>query len=244
MEANSVATGVGFSVRPRGVLVTGTDTGVGKTWTSAAWIRCGVKRGLLVGAMKPVATGGIRNELGKWQHEDVIRLRQVINVEESDVEINPYCFAPPISPDIAARQVGQQIHLDAVRGYVRQLELRTDLVVVEGVGGWRTPLTERETVADLARILGYPVILVIGLRLGCINQGRLSAEAIGRDGVPCLGWVGNQVDPGLEVPEEVMATLGRSLPFPCLGILPYLPRSDCDRLACALDQGFESGSGG
>ncbi len=224
----------------RGVLVTGTDTGVGKTWASAAWIRCGARRGLRVGAMKPVATGAVRNEQGKWQHEDVLRLRQVINIEESDVEINPYCFAPPISPDIAARQVGQEIHLEAVREYVRQLELRTDLVVVEGVGGWRTPLTEQKTVADLARILEYPVILVIGLRLGCINQGRLSVEAIDRDGVPCVGWIGNRVDPALEEPEEVMATLRRSLPVPCLGVLPYLSQPACDPLAHALDKGFES----
>ncbi len=244
MEANSLVAGSGSSMRSRGVLVTGTDTGVGKTWVSATWIRCGVRRGLRVAAMKAVATGAVRNERGEWQHEDVIRLRQMINVEETDVEINPYCFAPPVSPNIAARQAGREIRLEPVREYARGLEQKADLVVVEGAGGWRTPFSERETVADLAGILGYPVILVIGLRLGCINQGRLSAEAIGRDGVPCLGWVGNRLDPDLVEPEEVMATLGRSLPLPCLGILPYLSQPDFDHLAHALREGFERWAGG
>jgi dethiobiotin synthetase len=193
--------------------------------------------------MKPVATGATRGVRGEWQHEDVIRLQQVINLEETGGEINPYCFEPPISPNIAARQAGREIRLEAIRECARRLEERADLVVVEGVGGWRTPLSEQESVADLARILDYPVILVVGLRLGCINQGRLSAETIARDGLPCLGWIGNGLDPGLDEPEEVIATLRRSLPVPCLGILPYVSTPDFARLAQALQEGFDGLAG-
>ncbi|EQD36274.1 dethiobiotin synthase, partial [mine drainage metagenome] len=153
-----------------GVFITGTDTSVGKTVISAGWIRRGVEHGLRMAAMKPVATGGALRESQHLRSTDAELLWGEINVEETWEEINPYVFMPPVSPNIAADQAGVTIDLGRIVKLARALEQRADTLVVEGVGGWRVPLGEGVSTVDLVRALGYPVVLVVGLRLGCINH--------------------------------------------------------------------------
>ncbi|MHB1543929.1 MAG: dethiobiotin synthase [Gammaproteobacteria bacterium] len=217
-----------------GVFITGTDTSVGKTVVSAGWIRWSVQHGLRVAAMKPVATGGVWKASQQLRSMDAEQLWGEINVEETWEEINPYVFAPPVSPNIAADQAGIVINIDRIVERVRALEQRADTVVVEGVGGWRVPLGTDVSTVDLVRALGYPVVLVVGLRLGCINHALLTMEAVTADRIPCLGWVANRLDPALEEPEAVLATLVERLAIPCLGIVPLLVTPEIGSVAQTL----------
>ncbi len=217
-----------------GVFITGTDTSVGKTVVSAGWIRRGITHGLRVAAMKPVATGGVLREMHQLRSSDAEQLRAEINVEETWEELNPYVFPPPVSPNIAAERAGVTIEINRIVDGARALERRSDVVVVEGVGGWRVPLGADTSTVNLVRALGYPVVLVIGLRLGCINHALLTREAIDADGIPCLGWVANRLDPALEETEAVLATLVARLASPCLGVIPLLEACDIGQVAQAL----------
>ncbi len=217
-----------------GLFITGTDTGVGKTVVSAGWIRWAVKHGLRVAAMKPVATGGVLRESQSLRSTDAELLRAEINIEETWEEVNPYVFVPPVSPNIAADQAGVVIDIDRIVERVRMLETRADTVIVEGVGGWRVPLGEERSIVDLVRGLGYPVVMVVGLRLGCINHALLTFEAITADRIPCLGWVANRLDPTLVEPEAVLATLAARLAIPCLGVIPMLTTPEIGAVADAL----------
>lgn len=202
------------------LFVTGTDTGCGKTFVSTALIHALRARGERVLAMKPVASGcestpdGLRNA-------DALALQAAASLQLPYERVNPFAFAPPIAPHIAAGQAGVRISLDAIIGSARQLAAQCDVLVVEGVGGWRAPLTDTEDVADLALRLRAGVVLVVGLRLGCINHALLTAAAIGAGGARLAGWVGNRLDPGMEHPEENLATLGARLSVPSLGYLPH-----------------------
>lgn len=204
---------------PHGYFVTGTDTGVGKTRVAVALVHALRAQGLRVAVMKPVAAGcapGVPNE-------DVSALMQAANVAADINDVNPYRFAAAIAPHIAAAQAGVRIELNRVADAYVRLAACADAVVVEGAGGWRVPLNEREDMADLAVRLGLPVLLVVGLRLGCLNHALLTADAVVRRGVPWAGWIANAIDPVMACAEENLATLHRHLPGPCLGVAPYEP---------------------
>lgn len=209
-------------MKARGVFVTGTDTGVGKTRVAIALIHALRARGLRVAAMKPVSAGSARGEL----NEDVVKLVEAANVAADLHDINPYAFTEPVAPHIAAQQAHVRIDLDCIAAAYARLAANADAVVVEGAGGWRVPLNEREDMADLAQRLGLPVLLVVGLRLGCLNHALLTAESIGRRQVPWAGWVGNQVDATMTYSAENIATLRTRLPAPCLGIQAHRPLAD------------------
>lgn len=229
-------------MRARGVFITGTDTSAGKTAVAAGWIHHEVQRGLRVAAMKPVATGAVIREGGQLCSTDAEMLRQEINVEETGEEINPYLFVPPVSPNIAAAEARVTLDIGHMVELARALEQRADRIVVEGVGGWRVPLDRGISTVDLVRALGYPVVLTVGLRLGCINHALLTLESIAADRIPCLGWVANRIDPTLVAPEAVCATLAERLSIPCLGVVPYLVPLQIRAVAEALSPPARGGS--
>jgi dethiobiotin synthetase len=201
----------------KGLFVTGTDTGVGKTRVSVALIHALRARGLRVAGMKPVAAGHDRGEL----NEDVMALQQAANVIADIRDVNPYAFEPAIAPHIAAQQAGVRIELGVIAEAFARLAAAADVVVVEGAGGWRVPLNEDEDMADLAQRLGLSVVLVVGLRLGCLNHALLTAESIAQRQLPWVGWVGNQIDPTMSFPTENVTALQARLPAPCLGVQAF-----------------------
>ena len=208
---------------PRGLFVTGTDTEVGKTWVSVALIAALRARGLSVAAMKPIASGGERDAAGRLVNEDALALQAAIGGTLDYAQINPYVFEPPIAPHLAAAEAGVALSLERLAAQAQDLAAGADIVVVEGVGGWAVPLDERHSVADLARALGWPVVLVVGLRLGCLNHALLTAQAIEAAGLSLAGWVANAIDPGFERVEANLGTLRARLAAPLLGHLPHAP---------------------
>ena len=201
----------------RGLFVTGTDTGVGKTRVAVALIHALRAQGLRVAAMKPVSAGSEPGEL----NEDVTALLQAANVAADIRDVNPYAFDQPVAPHIAAAQAGVRIELAVLTAAYSRLAAAADVVVVEGAGGWRVPLNEAEDMADLAQMLGLPVVLVVGLRLGCINHALLTVEAITARGLQIAGWVANRIDPAMLRFEENLATLQALIPEPLLGVVPH-----------------------
>lgn len=201
----------------RSVFITGTDTGVGKTRVACALLRAAAAAGLRAAGFKPVAAGGINTATG-FQNEDVLALRRASNVDLEPAEINPYLLREAIAPHIAARREGVAIDAERIRNAHAGICARADLVVIEGAGGWLVPLNEQMTFADLAPQMGWPVILVVGMRLGCLNHALLSAEHIHRHH-QLLGWMANLLPPPQPALEENLASLRKRLPGPDLGSL-------------------------
>lgn len=205
----------------RGLFVTGTDTGVGKTRVAVALIHALRAQGLRVAAMKPVAAGSAPGAL----NDDVSALLQAANVDADLHDVNPYAFESAIAPHIAADQAGVRIDLEVIAAAYARLAAQADVVVVEGAGGWRVPLNETEDIAALAGRLEIPVVLVIGLRLGCLNHALLTAASIASESVSWAGWVANRIDPAMPCEAQNLAALHARLPGPCLGVQPFLAGS-------------------
>lgn len=219
---------------PRGVFVTGTDTGVGKTRVSAALLHHFNATGLRSAGFKPVAAGTDFID-GRQVNEDVALLRQYSGIALSDDEVGPCQLQTACAPHIAAAAEGRAIVPTALREAAARLAARADWLVVEGAGGFRIPLDDDSDSADLAVALGLPVILVVGLRLGCLNHALLTAEAIRARGLTLCGWIANTVDAAMPHLQRNLDTLDRWLrPAPCLGVVPWLDRPDPDRVAAHL----------
>lgn len=208
----------------QGIFITGTDTGVGKTLVSCALIHAFRLQGLRVAGMKPVASGA-EPTLQGLRNEDALALQAAANVQADYTLINPYCFAPAIAPHVAAREAGVSIDLPVLTAAYQQLAAQADQVVVEGAGGWRVPLEPQGYLSDFAEALRMDVVLVVGLRLGCLNHAVLTAEAIVRGPCRLVGWVANQVEADFEPLAANLDTLRQCLPVPCLGVLPHTTRS-------------------
>ena len=205
--------------------VTGTDTGVGKTLVSAALLHALALRHERAVGMKPVAAGVIRHGDG-WASEDALALRAASTIEVPPELDNPVLLPDPLSPHIAAERAGVRIDIaELVRRY-RLLAQRADAVVVEGAGGFHVPLSDNETGADLAQALALPVVLVVGLRLGCLNHAALTAEAIRARGLTLAGWVANRIDPAMGAQDDNIAWLQRRLGGPPLADIPHLAAPD------------------
>ena len=217
-----------------GLFVTATDTGVGKTLISCAIILALRRTGLRVAGMKPVASGCEATAAGLVS-DDAARLAGASGLAAPIDLVNPYRFLPAIAPHIAAAQAGVRVDLQRIETACCALARLADGVVVEGVGGVRVPLNEEEDVADLARRLDLPVVLVVGMRLGCLSHALLAAEALDRRDLPLCGWVANHVDPDMAVPDGNVEALVRRLPVPLLGRVPYLASANADAAADALD---------
>lgn len=211
-----------------GIFVTGTDTEIGKTWVSTAIVEALRLRGRRVGVMKPVASGATASPSG-WRNDDALAL---MTAASGDAErhgvgyarVNPYCFVPPISPHLAAAEAGVDIDLGRIGTEFTTQAGYFDCMVVEGAGGWRAPLSDRASIADLARVLGLPVMLVVGMRLGCLNHAILTTEAIRGSGLRWGGWVANTLEPSMSRGDENVATLTRILGEAPLAVFP--PGSD------------------
>lgn len=216
-----------------GFFITGTDTGVGKTLVSSALVHHFAQSGWRAAGMKPVAAGCERMGADLLS-EDVVSLRAASNVDLAPEVINPYAFEPPLAPHIAAEAEGVRIELNIVHDAFKKAADAVDILVVEGVGGFRVPLNDQEDTADLASRLGLPVILVVGMRLGCLSHALLTAESIAAHGLKLAGWVANCIDPAMAAQKENLSTLLERIPAPCLGIVPYQSRADCKTTATAL----------
>ena len=211
--------------------VTGTDTGVGKTLISCALLHGFAAQGKLVAGMKPVAAGCNTDN----QNEDALQLLAAGNVAVSYGLINPYCFQPEIAPHIAAHHEGIEIRFARITEPYKKLAALADAVIVEGAGGLLVPLNAQQDNADLAQELGLPIILVVGMRLGCLNHALLTVEAIAARGLTLAGWVANVVEAGVASVEENVAALQQRIAAPLLGIVPYLPDADARVAARQLD---------
>ncbi len=205
----------------RGYFITGTDTDSGKTVVTLGLMQLLQSQGYRVAGMKPVAAGAELTVDG-WRNDDALQIQAQSTGDISYETLNPYLFEPPIAPHLAAQQAGVRIDFSRISDCFDLLQRQVDRMVVEGAGGWRVPLGEKHSIADLAVALELPVILVVGLKLGCINHALLSAESIRAAGVNLVGWVANQVDPAMQVRDENIETLKGCLDSPCLGVVPYL----------------------
>jgi len=199
-----------------GFFVAGTDTGVGKTAFSAALLRSFAAAGLRTAGMKPVAAG-----CRDGRNDDVEALIAASSAGIDRGLVCPYLFEPPIAPHIAAREAGVRIDLAVIERAFAALSAHCDAIVVEGVGGFRVPLNERDDAAGLAKRLGLPVILVVGLRLGCLNHALLTAQAIAAEGLELAGWVANRIDPGMARAEENIQALRERLRAPLIADIPF-----------------------
>lgn len=215
------------------IYVTGTDTGIGKTLSSASLLHALRARGLSAVGMKPVASGCERID-GAWRNADALALQRAGEPGIDYADINPFALEHPLAPELAARDAGIEVALAPILAAHARLAARVDALVVEGVGGWAAPLSASLMQADLVRALRLPVVLVVGLRLGCLNHALLSARAIAADGLHLAGWIGSHVDPAMERVEDNLAMLRARLPAPCWGVLPHAPDSDPQALAAHL----------
>ena len=208
-------------MKRRGIFLTGTDTGIGKTHVAVHLIRALRSVGLKVAAMKPVASGAVR--VGDdWFNDDAQQLHRAAALEVPYGWVNPSLLRMAASPHLAARAEGVSIHLETLVEALDRLAALADCVVVEGVGGWRVPLNDQEDVADLARRFDLPVILVVGLRLGCINHARLTAESMLNSGLVMAGWIANELSPTTEESQDMLLDLGDRLGRPLLK-MPFAP---------------------
>jgi len=219
-----------------GFYITGTDTGIGKTVASTALLHALRARGLRAVGMKPVASGCERID-GAWRNEDATALQEASDPRPDYADINPYALPAATAPELAARQAGIEIALAPIVDAHRRLAAQADIVVVEGVGGWAAPLSAQLDQRDVVRALGVPVIVVVGLRLGCINHARLAAQAIAADGATLVGWIGNDIDPALAQADAYFDLLRPRLAAPCLGRLPFSPQPSAEDLAAQIDCG-------
>ena len=209
-----------MSQRARGLFVTGTDTGIGKTEVACGLLRAFAELGYSVIGMKPVAAGA-RRVRGTWRNSDVEAMRNAGNLHIARKLMNPYVFARPIAPHLAAQRTGTDIEINTIVHAYRQLTARADVVVVEGVGGFLVPLSDRYDTADLARRLDLPVILVVGMRLGCLSHALLTAAAIADRGLVFAGWVANRVEPAMREYRGNVMALEKRLDAPLLGEIAY-----------------------
>ena len=207
----------------QGYFITGTDTGVGKTVVACALLHAFAARGLNAAGMKPVASGATLVD-GALRNEDVEQLLAAANVAASRHIVNPYCFEPPIAPHIAAARAGVTIDLDHIVRCCAELAAQADVVIVEGIGGFSVPLGPGNDTAALAARLALPVLLVVGVRLGCLNHALLTAEAIAVRGLTLAGWVANHVDPDMAAAAENVRALEERLAAPLVARIAYAAR--------------------
>jgi len=218
---------------PFSCFITGTDTHVGKTRVSAALLHKWVQAGHTVAGMKPVAAGAVWKDKA-WCSEDTDLLIQAGNVRAAYATHTPYLWPEPVAPHIAAYEANCEMTLAPIVSSYQQLAARAQAVVVEGVGGFRVPLSDTLDTADLAQALSLPVILVVGLKLGCINHALLTVDAIAACGLTLTGWVGNLVDPDMRAVQANVETLRQRIGAPVLGVIPYLSQPTPAAVAAAL----------
>ena len=221
-------------LRPaRAWFIAGTDTEIGKTFSTCALLHAARAQGQRAVGMKPIAAGAEIVD-GVRLNEDVVALRAASSFDAGLAMINPYCLLSPIAPHIAAAEEGVCIEPTRILAAADALRQQADVVLVEGVGGWRVPLGDDYDAADLAADLGLPVILVVGMRLGCISHALLTVESIARRGLPLAGWIANHIDPAMLRQAQNIDALRARIDAPLLGILPWQAQRRPDQVAAAL----------
>ena len=207
-------------MKQKAVFITGTDTGIGKTFYSCKLLQALNAAGCSTLAMKPVAAGAVK-EQDILRNEDAIKLQQAASIKISYKEVNPYCFPLAVSPHIAAADAGSIIELEYAYDQFLKLYGKADVLLVEGVGGWQVPLNDTQTVANLAARFQIPVVMVVGIRLGCINHALLTASSIQQLSVPFAGWVANILEPDMQALRENILTLQQIISAPLLDVIQY-----------------------
>ena len=202
-----------------GYFITGTDTGVGKTLVAVALTRALVAQGLRVAVMKPVAAGTVKTAQGEF-NDDALELLAASNVPAAYADVNPWLLKTAASPHLAARADGVSIRHEPIAGAFARLAAASDLVLVEGAGGWLAPISEHETMADVAQKLALPVIIVVGMRLGCLNHALLTRDAVLERGLAFAGWVANKLTTEMPLLEDNIATLSGRFGVPPLAVVP------------------------
>lgn len=218
----------------RSLLVTGTDTGIGKTHASVALLHALRAQGRRAVGMKPIASGCERID-GRWRNEDALALQAASDPRPAYADVNPVALPEPTAPTLAAVAAGVTVDIAVVHAAHARLAARAEIVLVEGAGGWEAPLAEDLEHRDLARHLGGAVVLVVGMRLGCLSHARLTARAITADGCRLVGWIGNRIDPAFPRADDYVGLLTDALPAPCLGVLPFVAEGAGTRDALRLD---------
>ena len=216
------------------LFITGTDTGVGKTWITLGLMARLQTTGLVVNGMKPVASGSERKD-GQLRNADATQIMNGSSRPLSYQQVNPYAFEEPIAPHIAARNEQVSVELEVVAEAYYSLAAGADWVIVEGIGGWRVPLAAGIQTEDLVRRLDLAVVLVVGLRLGCINHALLTAESILAARLPFAGWLGNGICRDYAERQATLDYLCREIPAPFLGKIPWLERLEPDRIGAAIE---------
>jgi dethiobiotin synthetase len=221
-----------------GLFITGTDTDVGKTVVATGLLQLAADCGLSTAAIKPVAAGCVWSN-GSLVNDDALHLQAAATLVQSYEAVNPVALEPAIAPHIAAAQAGLRLSVGPLLTHCETVieTAGADVVVVEGAGGWLVPLNDEETLGDLAKSLGLPVVIVVGLKLGCINHALLTERMVESYGLSVAGWVANTINPDMDVYDENVESLKQRLRAPCLGVVPYL--SDVSPLIIArhLDEG-------
>jgi len=214
--------------------VTGTDTGVGKTLVSCALLHAFAAQGKRVVGFKPVAAGCDDD----YHNDDVKQLRAASSFQATYGQVNPYCFVPPVAPHIAARDSGVRIEFSRIITSYHELSGQADEVIVEGAGGFLVPLNEKQNSADLVKELALPVIVVVGMRLGCLNHALLTVRVIHDYGLECAGWVANVLDADMPALQQNIEALRERIPHPLLGVIPYQAQPNAAIAAEYLDLGL------
>lgn len=215
--------------------VTGTDTDAGKTFVTVLMLEALKQKGLSTLALKPLAAGCEQVD-GELRNDDALKLQAAMTVALPYQQINPIALKSAIAPHLAAEEEGRTLSVDRLAGLIRgALMTPADVTLVEGAGGWLVPLNHRETLGNLVKELELPVILVVGVRLGCLNHALLTAQAVAAAGLPLAGWVSNGIDPEAAKVQENINTLKSMLPAPCLGVIPHGPQADKEALAQLID---------
>jgi len=217
-----------------GYFITGTDTDVGKTWIALGLLTALEQKGFSTLAMKPVACG-CQSTNGAYRNDDALKLQLRASVSIPYELVNPYAFPAPIAPQFAARENGRQIDLNHIKQIYQQHKYKADFIIMEGVGGWLVPLTAHQTTADMVRDLEVPVILVAGIRLGCLNHTLLTEAAIRHEGILLAGWIANCIDKNCLEIENNIATLQERLNAPLLGVVPYMEEFDVQTIVDHLN---------
>ena len=218
----------------QGIFITGTDTGAGKTVVAAGLVRLLARQGRRVLGLKPIASGAVQTAAG-LRNADALALAAESSVQVPYATTNPYCFEPAIAPHLAAAEAGVPMPVTALVRWYQESATDAEIAIVEGAGGWRVPLHPEGFLSDLPEQLGLGVVLVVGLRLGCLNHARLTLEAIQRSGrCRFVGWIGCQVDPDFACLGANLDTLARLLGQPALAVVPHLAPPEPGRTASCL----------
>ena len=217
-----------------GFFITATDTDAGKTRVAAGVLHVLAARGHTTAAMKPVSAGCHETTQG-LRNEDALILQRQATLALPYEHVNPYAYAPMMAPHIAAARSGQLIDIDHIKKIFDDVARRVDYVIVEGAGGWQVPINEHETMANVAQALALPIILVVGMRLGCLNHALLSVESIAHHRLPLAGWVANTRFIGVAALQHNIEALRVRINAPLLGVVPYLENVDAESVGRYLD---------